>query len=225
MQGSHREPLLGSGHVCTALSLIVLSCSALAPGRVAAVEVDTADAVEPVITAIIVTARKRPQVLESVPASIYAVNTPMLAATATRNLIDLAGQVAGMVFSRAPDEGLALTLRGVGTPARSHAFDQSIALFLDGTFLAKGQLYLLALFDIERVEVWRGPHSTEVGKNASVGALSVVSREPGATNALDGGFLGCRTRRLRSRWRRRYSARGGQRPSAGRYTLRSARLG
>ena len=185
MQGSHREPLLGSGHVCTALSLIVLSCSALAPGRVAAVEVDTADAVEPVITAIIVTARKRPQVLESVPASIYAVNTPMLAATATRNLIDLAGQVAGMVFSRAPDEGLALTLRGVGTPARSHAFDQSIALFLDGTFLAKGQLYPLALFDIERVEVWRGPHSTEVGKNASVGALSVVSREPGATNALD----------------------------------------
>ena len=91
-----------------------------------------------------------------------------------------------MVFSLAVDDGLALTVRGVGTPARPQALDQSIALFLDGTYLAKGALYALALFDIERVEVVRGPHSTEVGKNASVGALSVVSREPGATNALDG---------------------------------------
>ena len=88
----------------------------------------------------------------------------MLATTATRDLIDMAGHVAGMVFSRAPDDALALTLRGVGTPARPQAFDQSIALFLDGTYLAKGPLYPLALFDIERVEVVRGPHSTEVGK-------------------------------------------------------------
>jgi iron complex outermembrane receptor protein len=92
----------------------------------------------------------------------------------------------GMVFALAADDGLALTVRGVGTPARPQALDQSIALFLDGTYLAKGALYPLALFDVERVEVVRGPHSTEVGKNASVGALSVVSREPGATNALDG---------------------------------------
>ena len=98
-----------------------------------------------------------------------------------------------MVFSRAPDDGLALTLRGVGTPARSQAFDQSIALFLDGTYLAKGPLYPLALFDIERVEVIRGPHSTEVGKNASVGALSVVSREPGKTDAIDGTAPGMRS--------------------------------
>ena len=91
-----------------------------------------------------------------------------------------------MVFSLAPDDGLALTLRGVGTPARPQALDQSIALFLDGTYLAKGPLYPIALFDVERVEVVRGPHSTEVGKNASVGALSVVSREPGGTNAVDG---------------------------------------
>jgi iron complex outermembrane receptor protein len=73
-----------------------------------------------------------------------------------------------------------------GTPARSQAFDQSIALFLDGTYLAKGALYPLALFDVERVEVVRGPHSTEVGKNASVGALSVVSRQPGQSDAIDG---------------------------------------
>ena len=140
---------------------------------------------DPQLTEIIVTARKRPQLIDEVPLAITALTAPTLAATATRDLFDLAGLIPGMVFSRAPDDGLALTLRGVGTPARSQAFDQSIALFLDGTFLAKGKLYPLALFDTERIEVLRGPHSTEVGKNASVGALSIVSREPGSTDAVN----------------------------------------
>jgi len=184
MHGPCREPLRYCA--CTALSLLMLSWAAMTPSQAASAEAGTADVVQPPLFELVVTARKRPQVLEDVPASIYAVTAPMIAATATRDLVDLAGQVSGMVFSLAVDDGLALTLRGVGTPARPQALDQSIALFLDGTYLAKGALYPLALFDIERVEVVRGPHSTEVGKNASVGALSVVSREPGATNALDG---------------------------------------
>ena len=184
MHGPCQEPL--RNRACTALSLLILSWAAMTPSQAASVESRATDVVEPPLFELVVTARKRPQVLEDVPASIYAVTAPMIAATATRDLVDLAGQVSGMVFSLAPDDGLALTVRGVGTPARPQALDQSIALFLDGTYLAKGPLYPLALFDIERVEVVRGPHSTEVGKNASVGALSVVSREPGATNALDG---------------------------------------
>jgi len=184
MHGPCREPRRYCA--CTALSLLMLSWAAMTPSQAASAEAGTADVVEPPLFELVVTARKRPQVLEDVPASIYAVTAPMIAATATRDLVDLAGQVSGMVFLLAADDGLALTVRGVGTPARPQALDQSIALFLDGTYLAKAALYPLALFDVERVEVVRGPHSTEVGKNASVGALSVVSREPGATNALDG---------------------------------------
>jgi iron complex outermembrane receptor protein len=183
--------LEGSFRVKTMLHrplLSVLLCLSAGRGALGAgpVGADNADeALEPGLTEILVTARKRPQRIEEVPLAIDAVTAPMLAATATRDLFDLAGLVPGMVFSRAPDDGLALTLRGVGTPARSQAFDQSIALFLDGTFLAKGKLYPLALFDTERIEVLRGPHSTEVGKNASVGALSVVSREPGESNTVN----------------------------------------
>jgi iron complex outermembrane receptor protein len=168
------------------LSMIVLSSATLTTAAVAAVEPSAAEVAQAPLFEIVVTARKRPQVLDEVPASIHAVTGPVLTNTATRDLFDMAGHVAGMVFTRAPDDGLALTLRGVGTPARSQAFDQSIALFLDGTYLAKQPLYPLALFDVERVEVVRGPHSTEVGKNASVGALSVVSRLPGQSDAVDG---------------------------------------
>ena len=134
---------------------------------------------------ILVTARKRSQAIDTVPATISVVGEAALQSTATHDLTELAGQVSGMVFSRAPDDGLALTLRGIGTPARSQAFDQSIALFLDGTYLAKGRLYPIALLDVERVEVLRGPHSSEVGKNASVGAISVVSRQPGTADGAE----------------------------------------
>jgi iron complex outermembrane receptor protein len=181
----------GSGQLKTVLHRAIFSAllclSVAGPAlRAGPARTDNAnDAVEPGLTEIVVTARKRPQLIDDVPLAIAAVTAPMLGNTATRDLFDVAGLVPGMVFSRAPDDGLALTLRGVGTPARSQAFDQSIALFLDGTFLAKGKLYPLALFDTERIEVLRGPHSTEIGKNASVGALSVVSREPGESNTVN----------------------------------------
>jgi len=130
---------------------------------------------------IVITATKREVVAADAPASIAVVQQEELADTHTRNLFDLAVVVPGMVFSHAPDDGLALTFRGIGSPARPQALDQSIALFLDGVFLSKGRLYPGALFDVERVEVFRGPHASEIGKNASIGAISVVSRTPGDT--------------------------------------------
>ena len=146
MHGPCREP--SRDCACTALSLLMLSWAATTPSQATPVEAGTAAVAEPALFELVVTARKRPQVLEDVPASIFAVTAPMIAATATRDLVDVAGQVSGMVFSLAVDDGLALTVRGVGTPARPQALDQSIALFLDGTYLAKGALYPLALFDI-----------------------------------------------------------------------------
>jgi iron complex outermembrane receptor protein len=172
LEGSFRQKNILHSPLLSAL--LWLSACGSGLGTCPAWAVNTDEALEPGLTEIVVTARKRPQRIEDVPLAIDAVTAATLAATATRDLFDLAGLVPGMVFSRAPDDGLALTLRGVGTPARSQAFDQSIALFLDGTFLAKGKLYPLALFDTERIEVQRGPHSTEIGKNANFCALSVV---------------------------------------------------
>jgi len=135
-------------------------------------------ATEP-IEEIRITATKREIDPADAPASIAVVLPEGLADTNTQDLFDLAVVVPGMVFSRAPDDGLALTFRGIGSPARPQALDQSIALFLDGVFLSKGRLYPGALFDVERIEVFRGPHAAEIGKNASIGAISVVSRTPG----------------------------------------------
>ena len=102
-----------------------------------------------------------------------------------RNLFQIADYVPGMVFSRAPDDGMALTFRGLGSPARSQAFEESIGLFMDGMFLAKARLYSSAFFDLDRAELIKGTDSTLLGKNTSLGAISLITRQPGAEYDAD----------------------------------------
>lgn len=132
-----------------------------------------------VLEEVVVTAQKRAQSVQDIPITVNAVSSETLSDFGVDNLFKLADLVPGMVFSRAPDDGLALTLRGLGTPARTQSFDQSVALFLDGMFLGKGRMYSSAFFDVERVEVIKGTQSTLLGKNTSLGALSLTTTKPG----------------------------------------------
>lgn len=138
----------------------------------------TAQPEGPTLEIIQVTSQKRVQTLQEVPATITAVSGDLLSENGVDNLFDIAALVPGMVFSRAPDDGLALTLRGLGTPARTQSFDQSVALFQDGMFVGKGRMYSTAFFDVERIEVIKGTQSTLLGKNTSLGAISVISKKP-----------------------------------------------
>ena len=128
---------------------------------------------------VVVTAQKRAESVQDIPVTVTAISNQTLNDFGVDSLFELADLVPGMVFSRAPDDGLALTLRGLGTPARTQSFDQSVALFLDGMFLGKGRMYSSAFFDVERVEVIKGTQSTLLGKNTSLGAISITSQKPG----------------------------------------------
>lgn len=136
---------------------------------------------ERILEEIVVTAQKRTQSLQDVPITVTALSEDNLSDFGVDNLFEAADLVPGMVFSRAPDDGLALTLRGLGTPARTQSFDQSVALFLDGMFMGKGRMYSAAFFDVERMEVIKGTQSTLLGKNTSLGAISIVTKKPGDT--------------------------------------------
>ena len=125
-----------------------------------------------------ITSQKRTQTLQEVPATVSAISGSAIDEYGIDDLFEIATFVPGMVFSRAPDDGLALTLRGLGTPARTQSFDQSVALFQDGMFVGKGRMYSAAFFDVERIEVIKGTQSTLLGKNTSLGAISVISKKP-----------------------------------------------
>jgi iron complex outermembrane receptor protein len=135
-----------------------------------------------------ITAQKRVQSLQEVPVTVNAINGDLLEQYGVSDLFKVADLIPGMVFSRAPDDGLALTLRGLGTPARTQSFDQSVALFLDGMFVGKGRMYSAAFFDVERMEIIKGTQSTLLGKNTSLGAISIVTKKP--SNTLEGYLQG-----------------------------------
>ncbi|HWI85343.1 MAG TPA: TonB-dependent receptor [Sphingomonas sp.] len=128
---------------------------------------------------IVITATKRATTTREVPATVAVLSNEMLQRAGVKDLFQAAVLLPGTTFSRAPDDGLQLTIRGLGTPARTQSFDQSVALFLDGAFLGKGRLYSTPFFDVDRIEVIKGTQSTLLGKNTSLGAISIVSKQPG----------------------------------------------
>lgn len=143
-------------------------------------------AAEKGIGEIVVTAQKRSESAQRIPVSITAVSGLVLARSGVKDLFQAVTLIPGVVFSRAPDDGLALTFRGLGTTARPQAFEQSVALFTDGIFMGKGRLYSNSFFDVDRMEFIKGTQSTLLGKNASMGAISIVNRQPGDTVSIEG---------------------------------------
>jgi iron complex outermembrane receptor protein len=164
-----------SGYTAVAL-LATVSIPSIAKAQVTSAVTDRAEEGE-----IIVTAQKRSQSTKDVPATVSVLGEEQLARAGVKDLFQAAVLVPGTTFSRAPDDGLQLTIRGLGSPARTQSFDQSVALFLDGTFLGKGRLYSNAFFDVERIEVIKGTQSTLLGKNTSLGAISIVTKKPGTS--------------------------------------------
>jgi len=134
---------------------------------------------------IVVTAQKRAESAQNIPVAVQAVSGDALASAGVKDLVQAATLVPGVVFSRAPDDGLAMTFRSLGTVARSQAFELSQALFVDGVFMGKGRMYTTSFFDVDRMEFIKGTQSTLLGKNASLGAVSVVTRQPGDELAFD----------------------------------------
>jgi iron complex outermembrane recepter protein len=134
---------------------------------------------------IVVTAERRPESVENIPVSVSVIGGAALAQDSIKDIVQAATLVPGVIFSRAPDDGLALTFRGLGTAARSQAFDLSEALFVDGVFMGKGRLYTTVMFDVDRMEFIKGTESTLLGKNSSLGAISVITKQPGEQASLE----------------------------------------
>ena len=132
---------------------------------------------------IIVTAEKREASLQDVPISITAVTGEMIEQSAIDDIMDLYVQTPGLSFSRAGGEAQ-VYVRGIGTDAFGVTIDSSVAMHMDGVYLARPQMGLAQFLDVERVEILKGPQGTLYGRNATGGAINIISRMPSA--AQDG---------------------------------------
>jgi iron complex outermembrane recepter protein len=171
--------LMGALFTTAAWPAMASAQAALPPGTATGGQDEAApDNTENAQGEIIVTATKRATSTRDVPATVSVLSSEALAVAGVKDLFQAAVLLPGTTFSRAPDDGLQLTIRGLGTPARTQSFDQSVGLFLDGAFLGKGRLYSNPFFDVERIEVVKGTQSTLLGKNTSLGAISIISVQP-----------------------------------------------
>ncbi len=135
---------------------------------------------------IIVTARRRDERLIDVPVDITAVGGATLSKYQVTRITDLATLVPMMIVSKAASGSSAsIFLRGVGSTALSAGFDQSVSFVIDGIPMSRGREISNPQFDIQRVEVLKGPQALFFGKNATGGLIHVVSNSP--TNTLQAG--------------------------------------
>ncbi|TRW17204.1 TonB-dependent receptor [Glacieibacterium frigidum] len=129
---------------------------------------------------IIVTATRRESSLQKTPIAISAFSQATLDRQQVRDITDLARFVPSLQFSQQGDQSaVVLTLRGIGNDsAYTEVADPEVAIYIDGVYSPRSQGASVLAYDLERIEVLRGPQGTLFGRNATVGALSFVSAKP-----------------------------------------------
>jgi iron complex outermembrane receptor protein len=147
-----------------------------------------ADADPPVIERVTITAEKRVTVLDTTPASITALSGVKLAEQGATGLADLVGLSPNTSFTTG--QGAAqLFVRGIGNVFILAGGDPGVALYADGSYVSDQTSSNVALFDTQRVEVLRGPQGALYGRNATGGAMNIISARPTATLQARAGVL------------------------------------
>jgi len=137
---------------------------------------------------VIVTAQKREQKLQDVSVSITAFSGEAMRELNMANSVDIAGQTPGLNVGTPVGEGNnpSITLRGVGLNDFNDNNEGPIAIYRDEVYQAAMPGLTFQLFDLERVEVLRGPQGTLYGRNATGGLVHFISNKP---SEEFGGFL------------------------------------
>ena len=117
------------------------------------------------IEEIIVTARKKDESIQDVPMAVTAI-TEQLRESSVRRIEDIQAFAPNLFINRTPGiaSGAAITIRGVASLESDKSYEPSIGVVMDGMFLGTSSGVLLDNFDIERIEVLRGPQGKLFGK-------------------------------------------------------------
>jgi iron complex outermembrane receptor protein len=124
---------------------------------------------------IVVTARKRSESIQDVPLAVTAIQKELKEAS-IRRIDDIQAFAPNIYINRTPGiaSGAAITIRGVSSSEVDKSFEPAIGVVMDGMYLGTASGVLLQNFDIERIEVLRGPQGILFGKNTTGGVLNII---------------------------------------------------
>lgn len=136
---------------------------------------------------IVVTARKRAESIQRVPLAVTAVDAAALARLNVKTIADLKiAPNVEIVSAQLQPSGAVFYIRGVGNKAQEPFIDTPVAISVDGFYLPISTGAMLDLFDVQQVEVLRGPQGTLQGRNSPGGAVNVTSRRPSGDFGFEG---------------------------------------
>lgn len=137
-----------------------------------------ADEAAVAIEEIVVTAQRRAESLQEVPLAITAITGDELDAMGIDDIKGITERTPGFTMGSFNAGQPQLYIRGIGSNEDSPAGDQSVIVFIDEVYIGRSAGMDMDLFDLERVEVLRGPQGTLFGKNVVGGAVSLVTSKP-----------------------------------------------
>ncbi|MHA4871699.1 TonB-dependent receptor [Duganella sp. PWIR1] len=129
------------------------------------------------IQEVTVTAQRAPSLESKTPVSMSTLSAAQLTNAGIDSPADIGARLPNVELDNAPD-GLRITMRGVSSADTTEKGDPSAAFLLDGIYIARPQIQNLSFYDLERVEVLRGPQGTLYGRNTTAGVVSVMSKAP-----------------------------------------------
>ncbi len=149
------------------------------------------NAAETMLEEVIVTAQHRAENVQDIPIAVTALSSDEMKKADIFDAGSIAQHTPGLNYAEFSPGQAIPSLRGISSADDGAGLDNSVALFLDGVYIGRGASINFDMFDLERVEVLRGPQGTLFGRNAIGGAINVVSSKPSdELNAKFGATIG-----------------------------------
>lgn len=129
---------------------------------------------------VVVSAQRRDEEMQKVPISITTISAKEIEQKQVRRLDDIKFEVPNVVVepNTGTSSGAKVFMRGVGTDESLFSADPSVAIYIDDVYIPRQTGALFDLFDVQRIEVLRGPQGTLYGRNATGGAIRYVTAKP-----------------------------------------------
>ena len=176
--------MMANPHSRKAYRLLAVSCLSplllVASSSAVEAQSNSSDAeTDILIEEIVVTARRRAENLQEVPIAVTAIGGAALEERGAIDLTDIARITPSTTLeaTRATNTTLTAFIRGVGQQDPLAGFEQGVGIYIDDVYLARPQGALLDIYDVERIEVLRGPQGTLYGRNAVGGAIKYATRK------------------------------------------------
>jgi outer membrane receptor protein involved in Fe transport len=136
------------------------------------------DGAEGTVQALIVTAQKREENIQDVPIAMSAFTQEDLTRSQVAGGPDLMTQIPNMTYTKTNFSSYSIQIRGIGTQAISATTDAAVAVAFNNTPFIRNRFFEQEFYDLERVEVLRGPQGTLYGRNATAGVVNIISAKP-----------------------------------------------